>query len=124
MSRAKEKLQEFFDKTLENGPTFNEAFDNIDYYAMMCEAAKHDTLFKLKGSNVSMFNCEFKCEDAVMIVFSVPMNTGEGGKHISERVMDILKLTEECFTTLDYTHSKEVKEDKFVYLTFIKNLEK
>lgn len=123
-SRATEKLRENFDKTLDSGPRYNGSLEDMDYYAMMCKAASGEAFFKMKGSNVSMFNLEYDDTDAVMVLFSVPMHVGEGGKHISERVMDIVKAVEECFTTVDFTHSREVKEDKFVYLTFIKKLEK
>ena len=43
-------------------------------------------------------------------------------KHIVERVMKIVELLENVFITLDYMNSKEVKEEKFVYLISVKKL--
>ena len=36
--------------------------------------------------------------------------------------MRIVGEIEECFTTLDYIKSEEVKEDKFVYITVVKKV--
>jgi hypothetical protein len=58
-------------------------------------------------------------------VFSIPVNTPEetGAKNVAERVMDIIENMERILITLDYAHSKEVKEDKFIYITIVKKLE-
>ena len=121
-NRTIEKLKEFFDRTVENGPSYKGPLTEMDYYALICKGASNESLVTIKKSNVSMFNYEYDGTESILILFAIPMNTSEGGKHIAERVMDMLKLIEECFTTVDYSNSKEVKEDKFVYLTVVKKL--
>jgi hypothetical protein len=70
-----------------------------------------------------MFNYSFKGEDAVMIIFSIAINPNEtGAKSIADRVMEVIGNIEECFITIDYTKSEEIKEDKVVYVTTIKKL--
>jgi len=91
---------------------------------LSCKAAANEKLFRLMGNNIFMFNCDYKGKEAVMIVFSIPINTSEesGAKSVAERVMQIVEETEKCFITLDSIKSEEVKEDKFVYVTAIKTL--
>ena len=70
-----------------------------------------------------MFNCKYDDKDAVLMLFSIPINSKEvGSKHISERVMEVIENVEECFTTVDFSSSREVKEDKFVYMVVVKKV--
>ena len=71
-----------------------------------------------------MFNCQAKGKDAVMMLFSIPINTSEesGAKNVAERVMEIVENAEDCFVTLDDVKTEPVQEDKFVYITVIKNI--
>jgi hypothetical protein len=70
-----------------------------------------------------MLNCEYENEDSIMMLFSIPINSEDSGsKTVAERVMEIVREIEECFTTLDYLKSIEVREDKVVYVTAIKKL--
>ena len=72
-----------------------------------------------------MFYCDYEECPSVMMIFAIPINTEEesGGKYVAERVMEIVKKAEDCFITLDYVDSKEIKEDKFVYVTMLKKIE-
>ena len=70
-----------------------------------------------------MFNCKYQDEDAVIMIFSIPINSGESGaKNIAERVMRVITEIEECFITLDFVKSEEVKEDKLIYIIAVKKV--
>ena len=77
----------------------------------------------MMGNNVCMFNNSIDGSDAVMMLFSIPINSNEtGAKNIAERVMEVIAGVEDCFVTTDYVKSEEVKEDKFVYITVVKKV--
>lgn len=122
---VREKLKEIFEATVDSDSKYSGSFTDIDYYALLCKSAAKDRLFKLMGNNMCMFNCKYDENDAVLMLFSIPVNTKEiGSKHISERVMEVIENVEACFTTTDFSSSREVKEDKFVYMVVIKKLDK
>jgi len=123
MSHVKERLKEIFENTLEIGIKYEGTVENPDYYTLFCKAASKDQLYKLMGNNLCMFNCSYADEDAVMMIFSIPINSKESGaKNVAERVMEVIGGIERCFVTLDHVKSEEVKEDKFVYVTAIKKI--
>jgi hypothetical protein len=120
---VKEKLREVFDTTIELGIKYDGEYKSINYYNLFCQAGAKDQLYELMGNNMCMFNYSFKGEDAVMIIFSIAINPNEtGAKSIADRVMEVIGNIEECFITIDYTKSEEIKEDKVVYVTTIKKL--
>jgi hypothetical protein len=120
MNAARDKLKEVFENTVETGL----ACSNTDsYFSLFSKAAAKDRLFKIKGNNVCMFNCEYEGQDAVKMVFFIPINSEDSGaKNIAERVMEIVECIETCFVTLDSLNSEEVKEDKYIYITAIKKV--
>jgi hypothetical protein len=62
----------------------------------------------------------------VLIIFAVPIRSvveGDENRHVSERMMDIVKTIEDCFVTVDSMTAQEVKEDKTIYLTILKKVE-
>lgn len=123
MNYVKEKLIEIFETTIESGELYNGPCDSIDYYNLFCKAASKDQLFKLMNNNLCMFNYKYQTEDAVMMIFSIAINSGDSGaKNIAERVMRVITEIEQCFITLDYVKSEEVKEDKFIYITGVKKV--
>lgn len=124
MNYIEEKLKEIFESTIESGIKYEGTLESLDYYELFCKAAAQDQLFKLMGNNVCMFNYKKENQDAVMMIFSIPINSPEesGSKNVADRVMEVVRETEKCFITLDEIQSKEVKEDKFVYITAIKKL--
>jgi len=124
MSYIKERLKEIFENTIESGIKYSGSVDKPEYYNLFCKAASHDQLFQLMGNNLCMFNCQSKGKDAVMMLFSIPINTSEnaGAKNVAERVMEIVENTEDCFITLDDVKTEQVQEDKFIYITVIKNI--
>ena len=66
-----------------------------------------------------------KPKDAIVIIFSIPINAQEdtNAKSVAERVMEVIEETEKCFVSFNHVKSEEVKEDKFIYVTMIKVLE-
>ena len=123
MSYIKEKLRDVFENTIDSGIKYEGVIHSPDYYALVCKAASKDQLYKLMGNNLCMFNCSYETNDAVMILFSIPINSQDSGaKNIAERVMEVIGGIEECFITLDHVKSEEVKEDKFVYVTAVKKI--
>jgi hypothetical protein len=123
-AHVKDKLKEVFEATIESGIKYDGSIDKPDYFALFCKASAENQMFKIMGNNVCMFNCKVNEKDSVMMIFSIPINTPEesGSKNVAERVMEVVRETENCFVTLDDLRSEEVKEDKFVYVTAIKKL--
>lgn len=125
MSHVDERLREVFEQTADSDQIYTGTFDNIDYYSLFCKAAANNKLYKLMGNNLCMFKFDHKSKDAIMMIFSIPINNDEdttGAKNVAERVMEVVEATEKCFITLDNMKSEEVKEDKFVYVTLVKIL--
>jgi hypothetical protein len=124
MSHVDVRLKEIFESTIELEQKYDGSTEMIDYYSLFCKAASTNNLFKLMGNNLCMFKCDYKGKEAVMMMFSIPINSHEdtGAKNVAERVMEVVEATEKCFVTLDSMRSEEVKEDKFVYVTLIKVL--
>ena len=126
MSHIQTKLKEISENTLDAGIKYEGSLTNPDYYGLFCKAAANEQLFKLMGNNLCMFNCELDQNEALMILFSIPINTSEesGAKNVAERVMEVVENLETCFVTLDDVKSEVVQEDKFVYVTAIKKIGK
>ena len=123
MGYVRERLKEVFENTIDIGIKYEGVLETPDYYTLFCKAASKDQLYKLMGNNLCMFNCSYDGEDAVMMIFSIPINSQDSGaKNIAERVMEVIGGIERCFVTLDHVKSEEVKEDKFVYVSAIKKV--
>lgn len=124
----KERLTQIFESTIDSGSIYNGNIDEIDFYSVLCKSTSNNQLYKILSCNLSMFNYKFEDEDSVLIIFSIPSSLNidkiqnQENKHISERIMDIIQLVEECFITVDYMNLKTVKEDKFVYMTIVKKI--
>jgi len=119
-----DRLKQIFETTIDTGLKYTGTIDELDYYSLLCQSTASNKLFSILNCNVSMFNYEYNNIDSILIIFSIPItiNTNNDNKHISERIMDILKLVEDCFITVDYMDLKNVKEDKFYYMTIIKSI--
>ena len=118
---VKDRLKEIFESTIESGIKYNGPIENIDYFNVFCKAGEQKALYKMLGNNLCMFNYKYEEKDAVMIIFSMPINTEDSGaKNVAERVMAVVEKIETCFVTLDYLKSQEIKEDKFIYVIAIK----
>lgn len=121
----KERLIDIVQLTVTDGIDYDGTLDDINYFPLLCKSSNKSQLFKLMGANLCMFKYLYNDKKSIMMVFSMPINLAPeiAGKHISERVMDIVGCVEECFTTLDYVDLKEVKEDKTSYITIVKTLD-
>jgi hypothetical protein len=118
-----QKFKELFENIVEsNEMKYDGSITNIDYFSLFCKSAASDKLYKFFGVNTCMFNFIYENEDSVLIIFSIPLNSDASAKHIADRVMEITKSMEKCFTTLDFISSNEMKDDKFVYISIIKKV--
>ena len=117
---SKNILLERYESTIESGIKFEGNIEEIDYFKTFCIAEDENQMFKIQGCNVCLLNYE---DNSVLIIFAVPIRStvpGDENKHVSERLMNIVKQIEECFTTVDSMTAQEVKEDKVIYLKIIK----
>jgi len=123
-----ERLRKHFDSTIESGLDYCGNIEEVDCYKMICKSAAAEKLFKVCGSNTCMLNCKYTSLNSVLMIFSLPIRTnsetGVETKHVSERIMDIVKLLEDCFTVIDHMEIREVKEDKSIYIISVKKLER
>lgn len=117
----KVRLKQFFESTIDSGIKYSGNISEIDFYTLLCQSTTNNTMYKIINCNLLMFNCQHNNKDSVLMIFSIPLTNNEN-KHISEKIMDVLKLIEDCFITTDYMDLKNSKEDKFYYLTVVKSL--
>lgn len=126
-----ERLKQIFDNTIESGLKYIGNIEEIDFYSLFCKSTANNQLYRIFSCNLSMFNYEFEGQDSILIIFSIPISLNldvkidgnqQENKHISERIMEIVRVVEECFVTVDYMDLKNVKEDKFMYMIIVKKL--
>lgn len=121
----KERLRQIFESTIDSGEKYCGNVDEIDYYSLLCKSTANNQLYKIFSCNLFMYNYTYKEDDAVLMVFSIPLSLSDNSqenKHVSERIFDVLKIVEECFVTVDFMDLKTVKEDKFLYMTIVKKI--
>jgi len=127
MSDAREKLlKAYYENMLssETSPVYKGEVDEINHWNLLVEAGEKKSLHKIFGCQMGLFRYTYKDSPAVMMIFQIPISSNTGNKHIADRVMEIIENVEECFTTVDYSNSKEQKLDKFIYVTIIKIIAK
>lgn len=130
--KPEERLREIFESTIESGLKYDGNIDEIDYYSLFCKSTANNQLYKIFACNLSMFKYRYENSDSILMIFSIPISLNTEGKidngnqqenkHISERIMEILRIVEEVFIVLDYMDLKNVKEDKFMYMVIVKKL--
>jgi len=121
--KLEQKFREAFEATIENVDLqYTGNLKNLDYFGLFCKATAQEKLYKFLGLNTCMFNYIHENNDAILIIFSILNGEESSTKFIADKVMDIVELGESVFITLDYIKSKEVKDDKFIYVTIIKKL--
>ena len=119
----KQKFKDVYENTLENiNLHYAGGLVNVDYFGLFCKATAQDKLYKFLGLNTCMFNYVYEKKDSILIIFSIPNGEESSSKYIADKVMDIVELCEDVFITIDYIKSKEVKDDRFIYVTIIKKL--
>ena len=126
-----ERLKQIFESTIESGLKYDGNIEEIDFYSLFCKSTANNQLYKIFSCNLSMFKYRYENDDSVLIIFSITISLNldriENGnqqenKHIYERIMEILRIVEECFITVDYMDLKNIKEDKFMYMVIVKKL--
>jgi len=121
--KLEQKFRDAFNNTLEKDDLrYTGTMKNIDYFGLFCKATAAEKLYKFLGLNVCMFNYVYEEIDSVLIIFSIPNGDDSSTKYVADKVMDIIELGESLFVTLDYTKSKEVKDDRFIYVSIIKKI--
>ena len=122
----KDRLRQIFESTIDAGLIHNSSIEELDFYSLLCKSTANNQLYKIFSCNVSMFKYNYENEDSILIIFSIPSTlnseNNHDNKHISERIMDILRIVEDCFITVDYMDLINIKEDKFTYMVVVKKL--
>jgi len=121
----KSKTLEVFKETLENDDPeliYEGDVETINHFNLLMKAGSLDVINKILGCNMCMMNYRYDNDPAILIIFSIPIVSKIGNKQMADRVMEIVENVEKCFITVDYTNSKEVKDDKFVYITIVKKI--
>ena len=121
--KLEQKFKEAYEKTVENVDiTYTGTLKNIDFFGLFLKAGTKENLYTFLGLNTCMFNYTYENQDSVMIIFSIPNGEESSTKYVADKVMDIVELNESVFVTIDYIKSKEMKDDKFIYVTIIKKI--
>jgi len=121
--KLEQKFKEAYESTVENVDLqYTGNLKNLDYFGLFCKATAQDKLYKFLGLNTCMFNYTHEKQDSVLIIFSIPNGEEASTKFVADKVMDIVELSESVFITLDYIKSKEVKDDRFIYVSIIKKI--
>lgn len=125
MKALQKKLMSIFESTVNEKKdlVYRGSLEEINHFNLLMEAGTQDALHKMFGCDMCMLNFEHEGNPSVLMIFSIPVSSNTGNKLIADRVMEIIGNIEECFTTVDYSHSKEQKLDKFIYVTIVKTLE-
>lgn len=123
----KERLKEIYEETLETGLNFTGDIEEIDYYSLLCKSLSENKNTKMFNCNLLSYKCKFQGSDAVFIIYCIPFSNKDDkkdpeNKHMTEKVMDIIAVAEECFINVDHMKFTEVKEDKFSYLLIVKKV--
>lgn len=133
-----EIISELYDATIDSEDFIEGDIEKIDYCKILYKATAENKIRKVRSLNTCMFNCEFDGSDAVMLLFAIPVNfediesdsiqTAEKmsqstkEKNMAEKIMLIIKKTEELFITLDDIKLQTIPEEKFTYLRIIKKV--
>lgn len=92
------------------------------FFQMFFWLGNNEKLYSLDGNHFSVFNFKFENERSLLIFFAIPIDSKVNSKNLSERVMFLIKLVEDYFTTVDFTEYVDLQEEKFGYLFFVKKI--
>ena len=120
MSRRRDKILELFEHTKTLELSYNGALKDIDHEHLNFKAGESKNLYDILGGTLSLFNHQFNGCDSILMIVSIPVVGKDISKQLSERVMEIYKVFEECFVTLDY--SQMVEKKPYMYITVTKKL--
>ena len=109
------KLISHYQSMLESDSKLPYEIDKIDYFLALLNGPK-EHMFKLLDCNSIMYRYTMGDLDGVIIIFSIPsQNNVESTSGSSSKIMELLKIIEEAFVTVDYMACEELKDDKFIY---------
>lgn len=115
------KLLQVFNDTLQNGIELNKNLDEIDGFYDFTKA-EYNKMNKFLSSNLCAFRYKYKEKESVLLLFAVPVNsTDPKSKHVSERIIEIIKYLEETFISLEYL--TVISQEKHNYIVAIKSFE-
>jgi len=119
----KDRLLKVYHETL-NNPEWNYdvKFEDLDCYSILCKGMTDEKEYKLFGCNVNMFNYVYQDYPSILMLFSKYNSTEETNKNTSEKIIEIARNLENTFVVIDYIISKEVKEEKYMYVLAIKKI--
>ena len=118
----KKKMIKLFNETKSSGQFYNGPVDEINFCSIFMKSGS-DKIITWKDNNICMFQYKFEDKESILIIISIPINSAKEtitSKNVAERIMEIVKVSEDCFITLDFTTSTEIRPEKFVYLTLVK----
>lgn len=122
-----ERLRDIYLEILSGDSTLASKLDEIDYYSVMCRGVAENKWYKFSGCNLTMFRYDYQGKDAAIMFFAIPAQSNANGKeetkHLSQKVLDLVKIIEDAFIKVDYMDFKTIKEDKYSYLVAIKSSE-
>ena len=124
----RKKFKDLYDKAMES----DQYFENIDqtsinFFDLVFKASSKNLYCLFKGNNLCIFKCKYYNDPYMMIIFGIPSkkkSETSGKKFISERIIDLIKCVEDCLITVDKMKSFENQDDKFVYLSCMKKINK
>lgn len=121
------RLRLFFEDAVNNAKYLDANLETLDYYSVICKSACENKLYKMLNCNLCLFKYLYSDgSDAIVLVYGIPSPSNPDSKddsvHVSQKVMELIKIIENCFITVDYMNLQEVKEDKFLYLTVVKKI--
>jgi len=124
--RQQEKLLALFEKCKDSGDLVEGKIEDINYFNLMSRAGTSGKLETWGDMHVCAYKYDFLRKPSILMIISIPINSAKESctsKNIAERIMEIVKDSELCFTTLDFNTSTEIKKEKFIYITLVKVIE-
>ena len=121
------RLRLFFEDAVNNAKYLDANLETLDYYSAICKSACENKLYKMLNCNLCLFKYLYSDgSDSIVLIYGIPSPSNPDSKddsvHVSQKVMELIKIIENCFITVDYMNLQEVKEDKFLYLTVVKKI--
>lgn len=102
-----------------------EDFDAVDPFDIMVKSEAENNSFIFKNTKTCLYKYLHCDSTGLIIMYVIPKNDIKKNKNprdINDKLISLLKFTEDSLIYLDYTVVIEKLEDKFLYFFMIKNL--